>query len=127
MWTDSLRDVLEESSAAGGDFWYVLQRLEAERPFGWVHLLEQAAQGHGCTIHEGLSFSLERDWDNPEEFDGVSFFFGDRLSSVMSMDEFVRLLHLASTAYVRAFPQHRDSVLAALQRVNLRYAGKHAQ
>lgn len=122
MWTDSLHDAFEQSGTAGADFCYVLQRLEAERPFDWPHVLEQAAQGLGCTIHEGLSFALEGDGDSPEEFDGVSFFFGDKLSSVMPVDEFVRLLHLASAGYLNAFPENRDRVSVALQRVNARYA-----
>lgn len=121
-WTDEIRAPFNETGESGGDFWYVLSTLEHEKPMSFTYFLSKISNGYGCTIHEGLGFSLENDWDDPSEFDDVSFFAGEKEISLMPTRTFVNLLAIACNQYVAFFPNEQTTVMQLLGRIRDRYA-----
>lgn len=87
----------------------------------FVFFLGRVAEGFGCTVHEGLGFSLENDWDDPSAFDGVAFFVGGHESSVMPTGVFVQLLAVACEHYVDSTADDAATVLQLLDRIRSRY------
>lgn len=84
-------------------------------------LLKLASEGHGYSPIEGNSYSLDQDWDLPEEFDEVSFMFGDYESSTISPRYFVELMQVISDSYMDEHPNDKVSIEQSMARLKRRY------
>jgi len=121
LWLGTIESLLCSHSSGGADFYYLVATMVKEGRFSFPQLLSLATQGHGLTIHEGLSYALDQDWDNPASFDHIAIFVGDIESSALSIKDYLHLLHWAATTYAEIFPEHQSGVLEKLSAVLDRY------
>lgn len=120
-WLQAIEEYFE---GEGSDFYYLLDAMVKNSKIDFCDLLSNAAMGHGCTVYEGLMYSLDQDWDIPEEFSGVSFFVGDVESSVLSVEKYLSLINFAALKYLDLFPDRQDRVINSLSHVENRYGGR---
>ena len=118
---DAVIATFDSNGAGGRDMFYLLRTLLTEGKMRFPQFISDAAKGHGCTVHEGLSYSLDRDWDSPENFDEVKFFVGDLESSALKIDDFIFLLQTACTAYLAKNPGDHDFVTGNMMHLIKRY------
>lgn len=74
-WLQSVKDQFNEKGVGGGDLYYLLETMIPEGKMTFPQFLSDAGLGQSCKMHEGLSMSLDQDWDNSEAFDEVNFFY----------------------------------------------------
>lgn len=122
MWTDNLRGNFKKFGAEGEDLLYLLTRLEKEQSMSLIYMLGQASKGLGVNIHEGLGYVLENNYEDPNDFEGVTFLFGDHESEVMKMDVFLCLLNDACASYIDLNPKEADTVIRLLGLIRERYS-----
>ncbi|CAB3912415.1 hypothetical protein LMG26788_04866 [Achromobacter pulmonis] len=83
-----------------------------------------ASRGFGFTVSEGFSYSLDQNWDDPENFNEVSFFVGEMETSSIPVPDYVSLMKNAADIYSAFFPDEGDSVLRSAERLKERYSRK---
>ncbi|MDN3236283.1 hypothetical protein [Pseudomonas sp. WAC2] len=83
---------------------------------------KRCVEGFGFNVRGGLFYLLDQDWDDPSEFNEVSFFIGDVDSSSISVPEFVSAMEVAVLTYVKEFNDEKDTVLNCLSKLKLRYS-----
>ncbi|MDQ1816773.1 hypothetical protein RBA41_26065 [Massilia sp. CCM 9210] len=120
-WLFFVKDEFDARGAGGGDFYYLLQTMLKEEEQTFPQLVFDASSGCGCTVHEGLSYSLDQDWDCPDLFDEVVFFIGDIESSKLSIGEYVDLIKASSDAYCFYFQSDLGAVMKNVERLICRY------
>lgn len=120
-WLLTIKENFDEKGAGGSDFYYLLQTMLNEKKFTFPRLVFDASNGIGCTVHEGLSYALDQDWDHPDDFNEVNFFIGEIESSKLSVDEYIYLMKIASEAYLSFFSIDTESVKRNLERLIFRY------
>lgn len=81
-----------------------------------------ASRGEGVSVGEGYYYALDQEWDDPEEFDEVSFFLGEMESSSIGVADYVALMEIAADVYVNNFPEERDRVQRSVNRLKERYS-----
>ena len=121
-WLKSVKDKFIAEGPGGGDFLYLLEIILSEGNANFIQILNQAANGHGCIAHEGLSYSLDQDWDDPSLFDEVTFFVGDNESSTLSINKYLSLIDVACQAYISLFPNEKEIVSENFNRISHRYS-----
>lgn len=120
-WLSSIENAFLRKGIAGEDFFYLLQTMVVEGNITFLDLLCNASQGYGCVIHEGLSYSLDQDWDNPNLFNGVSIFVGEIESSVLPVDDYLNLMRIAADEYVVINFDAGEIVLKYINEIVARY------
>lgn len=95
----------------GQDFFYVIQTVIDEKRHTFKSIVEDAAVGCGCVVHEGLGYSLDQDWDNPSLFDEVVFYIGNYETTALSVKDYFSLLLIAINAYVASYPEDKEELL----------------
>jgi len=123
-WLQFAKDEFGAKNIGGGDFYYLLQTMLSEKRMSFPQLLSGAARGMGCTVHEGLSYSLDQDWDDPSSFNEVVFFVGDVESSTLNVADYLELIEIASNAYLSFFPDDAEEVRRNFEKIVSRYRGK---
>ncbi|CAM3269498.1 hypothetical protein PSFL6913_25860 [Pseudomonas fluorescens] len=83
-----------------------------------------ASRGVGFSVSEGFFYSLDQDWDDPEDFSEVSFFLGEVETSSIPVPDYVSLMKIAADVYSTFFPDDGGSVLRSVERLEERYSKK---
>jgi hypothetical protein len=81
-----------------------------------------ASRGVGFSVSEGFFYSLDQDWDDPEDFNEVSFCLGEVETSSIPVSDYVLLMKVAADVYSAFFPDEGDSVLRSAARLEERYS-----
>ena len=72
-----------------------------------------------------MGFSLDMDWDYPDQFDKVFFFIGDmngNESSSMTFDTYIKLIKALSISYIMENPTKKETINFYLNKIINRYA-----
>ncbi|MDQ1835618.1 hypothetical protein [Massilia scottii] len=120
-WLAIVKEAFDEKGAGGRDFYYLLNTMLSEGKMTFPQLVLDAGGGIGCTVHEGLSYSLDQDWDDSDFFNEVVFFVGEMESSKLSVCEYIHLIKVASDAYCSHFPIDSEAVARNVARLICRY------
>jgi len=119
-------EVLKESfSSTDADYEGLYELIEASIVRGRTNFpafIYDASQGHGFSVAEGFFYSLDQEWDDPEEFNEVSFFLGEALTSSIPVADYVSLMKIAADVYSAYFPDERDGVQRSAERLEKRYS-----
>ncbi|OCG58373.1 hypothetical protein A9G41_04020 [Gilliamella sp. Nev5-1] len=120
QWLKKIEKKLIEND--GGDLYSLLEIMYKEQKMNFLQFLYDASKGIGCSPSEGCGYALDQDRDNPEEFDEVSFMFGDYESSTISPPKFVELMQIISNSYIEAHPKDKDSIEFYMNKLRERYS-----
>ncbi|MFR0688901.1 hypothetical protein ACLUTX_05875 [Enterobacterales bacterium AE_CKDN230030158-1A_HGKHYDSX7] len=123
-WLEKLK---ESFSSTGLDYEELYGLIEASIARGRTNFpafIYEASKGFGGSVGEGYFYSLDQDWDNPEEFDEVSFFLGEMEVSSISVADYVSLMKISADVYSAFFPEDKSSVLNSARRLEERYSKK---
>ncbi|WP_179280638.1 hypothetical protein [Bordetella genomosp. 1] len=75
-------------------------------------------------MSEGFFYSLDQDWDDPKDFNEVSFFLGEMETSSISVFDYVSLMKIAARVYATFFPGEASGVLKSAEKLEERYLKK---
>ena len=89
-----------------------------------LKFIYEASKGFGFSVGGGYFYSLDQDWDDPEEFNEVSFFLGEVGTSSIPVFDYVFLMKIAADVYSEFFPEERGGVLNSAKRLEERYSKK---
>ncbi|MDE1483436.1 hypothetical protein [Xenorhabdus bovienii] len=106
----------------GRDLYDIIHESLLNEKISFPNFLFNASNGHGFSPSEGCGYALDQDWDIPEEFDNVAFFFGDFESSEIPPNQFVMLMQHISDAYINVFPDSKEVIERNMKRLRERYA-----
>ena len=123
-WLKEVMIEFDKKGAGGTDFLYLLDTMLQEQNISFMEFIEKAANGFGCTIHEGLYYSLDKNWENPNLFNEVTFFVGDIESASLTILDYLELLKTATSAYISSQPEDAKMALQHLNSVTERYQKK---
>ncbi|MGS7253754.1 hypothetical protein ACQ7NP_21810 [Pseudomonas anuradhapurensis] len=124
FWLEKLK---KSFASTGLDYEDLYELIEASIERGRTNFpafIYEASKGFGFSVGEGYFYSLDQDWDDPEEFNEVSFFLGEVETSSVSVFDYVFLMKIAADVYSAFFPEERDSVLNSAKRLEGRYSKK---
>ncbi|MDC9607347.1 hypothetical protein [Xenorhabdus griffiniae] len=119
-WLDETKEYLINND--GEDLYYLMFTMLSEEKMSFIKFLLDASKGIGCVVHEGLEYVLDQDLDYPEDFDLVTFYVGEFESSEITPNQFVMLMQYVSDAYIKAFPDSKDTVERHMKALTERYA-----
>ncbi|MFM9928084.1 hypothetical protein VLK31_34290 [Variovorax sp. H27-G14] len=122
IWLEKLKAKFAASAIYSDDFYDLLNEAVIDKRISFAGILFDAAKGHGCRVSEGFFYSLDQDWDNPSEFDGVAFFIGDIESSVMPVKDYLALIKIAAEVYLESFPEEMKRIFDSLEEIEKRYS-----
>ncbi|WP_140920959.1 hypothetical protein [Limnobaculum xujianqingii] len=105
----------------GADLYELILTMLKKQRMSFSSFLYDASRGIGNTIREGLGCSLDQDLDNPDEFDGVIFWFGDYESSTITPQHFVRLMQAMSDSYINYHPNDKVKIEGYMNKLKERY------
>lgn len=111
-WLEKSKEFLEKNGAI--DLHFLLETMYVKKVMSFVSFLSEASDGTGITVSEGHSYSLDQDWDDPDDFDEVSFFHGEMESSSISPEKFIQSLEHIASNYIESEPTHKDIVYEKL-------------
>jgi hypothetical protein len=121
-WLKEITIAFDKKGAGGADFLYLLDTMLQEKNISFMQFIERAANGFGYTIHEGLYYSLDQNWENPNLFNEVTFFVGGIESESLTIPDYLALLKTATSAYISSHPADTEMALQYLNNVTERYA-----
>ena len=110
-WLTPIEHHFDAKGSGGQDFYYIIQTILDEKRLTFKKILENAAVGCGCVVHEGLYYSLDQDWEDPRLFDEVVFFLGDYESSTLAIKDYFYLLQIAIDGYIPTSPEDKEDIL----------------
>ncbi|WP_156183768.1 hypothetical protein [Chromobacterium sp. LK1] len=122
QWICEIREYLDGFGTGGEDLYHVLSSVLLEDKMNYLQFLARASEGHGCHVHEGLGYSLDQDWDFPEDFDEVAFFVGYFESSTLKVSEFLLAISCISKAYVERHVEDKQAVERYIGKIRSRYS-----
>lgn len=123
-WLEKLK---KSFASTGLDYEDLYELIEASIERGRTNFpafIYEASKGFGFSVGEGYFYSLDQDWDDPEEFNEVSFFLGEVETSSIPVFDYVFLMKIAADVYSAFFPEERDSILNSAKRLEERYSKK---
>jgi hypothetical protein len=123
-WLQPICSVFKKKGPGGEDFLYLLDTMLQEKNIPFMKFLENASNGVGCTVHEGLYYSLDQNWEDPALFDEVTFFVGSYESYSLSIPDYLELLKITTDTYISNVPADANLALMYLAATEERYAGK---
>lgn len=121
-WLESLKESLASTGADYEDLYELIETSITRGRTNFPAFIYDASQGVGFSVSEGFFYCLDQDWDNPEEFNEVSFFLGEVETSSIPVSEYVSLMKVAADVYSGFFPDERDGVLKSAKRLEERYS-----
>jgi hypothetical protein len=113
-WVQALEPDFKAEGPGGEEFFYLLDTMLDEGRIPFLRFLEDATNGFGCTVHQGLYYSLDQDWEYPELFNGVAFFVGYHESGSLSVKDYLSLLAKAVNSYIAEVPENEKIALEML-------------
>ncbi|BBR55315.1 MULTISPECIES: hypothetical protein [Pseudomonas] len=123
-WLESLK---ESFASTGLDYEDLYELIEASIVRGRTNFpafIYDASRGVGFSVSEGFFYSLDQDWDDPEDFNEVSFFLGEVETSSIPVPDYVLLMKVAADVYSAFFPDEGESVLRSAEILEERYSRK---
>jgi len=105
----------------GGDLYEIIYETLSRNRMSYLAFLKMASEGKGVSPSEGNGNSLDQDWDIPEEFDKVIFFFGEFESSSMSPSKFASLMQYITDIYTNAYPEDKKTSMHSIEQLKARY------
>lgn len=105
----------------GRDLYDIIFETLEKNKMTYPTFLNMASEGHGFSPSEGNGYALDQDWDIPEEFDEVSFMFGDYESSTLSPQKFVELMQVITDSYITEYPENKDTIERSMTKLKERY------
>ncbi|OLU22205.1 hypothetical protein BVH03_25330 [Pseudomonas sp. PA15(2017)] len=123
-WLEKLKESFASTGLDYGDLYELIEASIARRRTNFPAFIHEASRGNGFSVSEGYFYSLDQDWDDPEEFSEVSFFLGEVETSSISVLDYVFLMKVAADVYSAFFPEERDSILSSARRLEERYSKK---
>ncbi|MDM3888409.1 hypothetical protein QSV36_22795 [Pseudomonas sp. BCRC 81390] len=124
FWLEKLK---KSFASTGLDYEDLYELIEASIERGRTNFpafIYEASKGFGFSVGEGYFYSLDQDWDDPEEFNEVSFFLGEVGTSSIPVFDYVFLMKIAADVYSEFFPEERGGVLNSAKRLKERYSKK---
>lgn len=124
--SDNLKKIFEENN--GQDLLYLILRYMENNGHAsnkFIKMLDLSSNGYGIFISEYMGFSLDMDWDYPDQFDKVFFFMGDmneNESSSMTFDTYIKLIKALSISYIMENPTKEETINFYLNKIINRYA-----
>ncbi|VFS48582.1 hypothetical protein [Budvicia aquatica] len=106
----------------GRDLYDIVHQVLSLDKMSYTSFLKMASEGYGCSPSEGCGYALDQNWDDPEEFDEVSFMFGDYESSTISPQHFAELMQVISDGYINANPKDKASIEHYMGKLRERYS-----
>jgi hypothetical protein len=116
---------LKESFASTGldyeDLYDLIEASITRKRTNFPAFIYDASRGVGFSVSEGFFYSLDQDWDDPENFNEVNFFLGEVETSSIPVPDYVSLMKIAADVYAAFFPDDRGSVLRSAEKLEERY------
>ncbi|MWP62725.1 hypothetical protein [Gilliamella sp. Pas-s25] len=119
-WLEKTKKLLVDNG--GAELYCLLEVMYKEQKMNFLQFIYDASRGIGAVISEGVEYILDQDLYNPEEFDGVTFVFGDFEGFPMSVQQFISLMQIVSDAYTEAHPKNEDSIEFYMNKLRERYS-----
>jgi len=123
-WLESLKESFVSTGLDYEDLYELIEASMARGRIKFPALIYNASRGFGFSVSEGFFYSLDQDWDVPEDFNEVSFFLGEVGTSSIPVPDYVFLMKVAADVYSAFFPDDRGSILRSAERLEERYSKK---
>ncbi|TBV08075.1 hypothetical protein [Stutzerimonas kirkiae] len=123
-WLEKLKESFASTGLDYEDLYELIEASIARKRTNFPAFIYEASRGSGFSVSEGYFYSLDQDWDDPEEFNEVSFFLGEVETSSIPVLDYVFLMKTAADVYSSFFPEERGSVLRSARRLEERYSKK---
>lgn len=123
-WLDALKESFDSTGLDYEDLYALIEASMVTKKIDFPAFIYDASHGFGFTVSEGFSYSLDQNWDDPENFNEVSFFVGEMETSSIPVPDYVSLMKNAADIYSAFFPDEGDSVLRSAERLKERYSRK---
>lgn len=121
-WLERLKDSFDKTGLDYEDLYGLIEAAMLRGRGNFPAFIYDASQGVGFSVGEGFFYSLDQDWDDPENFSEVSFFLGEQETSSIPVADYVSLMKVAADVYSAFFPDDRGSVLRSAERLEERYS-----
>lgn len=121
-WLGKLKERFSATGLEYEDLYELINASIIRKRTNFPAFIYEASKGFGFSVGEGYFYSLDQDWDDPEEFDEVSFFLGEVETSSISVFDYVALMRIAADVYSNSFPEERGSVQGSAKRLEDRYS-----
>lgn len=119
-WLISIKKDLYKND--GRDLYDIIFETLKSNKMTYPSFLSRASKGHGFSPSEGNGYVLDQDWDIPDEFDEVSFMFGDYDSLALKPQRFVELMQMITNSYINEYPEDKKIVEHSMARLQERYS-----
>lgn len=123
-WLEKLKESFASTGLDYEELYGIIEASIARGRTNFPAFIYEASKGFGFSVGEGYFYSLDQDWDNPEEFNEVSFFLGDMEVSSISVADYVSLMKISADVYSAFFPEDEGTVLTSVRRLEERYSKK---
>ncbi|QXH34341.1 hypothetical protein [Pseudomonas muyukensis] len=123
-WLESLKESFASTDLDYEDLYELLEASIVRGRTSFPTFIYDASRGVGFSVSEGFFYSLDQDWDDPEEFDEVSFFLGDVEISSIPVSDYVLLMKVAAYVYSAFFSDEGRDVLRSAEILEERYSKK---
>ncbi|WP_373824662.1 hypothetical protein [Achromobacter insuavis] len=123
-WLEGLKESFASTGLNYEDLYELIKASIARGRTSFPALIYDASKGVGCSVSEGFFYSLDQDWDDPKDFNEVSFFLGEMETSSISVPDYVFLMKIAASVYSSFFPSEGIGVLKSAERLEERYLKK---
>lgn len=75
-WLEKLKESFASTGLDYEDLYELIEASITRKRTNFPAFINEASKGVGFSVGEGHFYSLDQDWDDPEEFNEVSFFLG---------------------------------------------------
>lgn len=123
-WLESLKDSFASTGLDYEDLYELIEASIERGKISFPAFIYDASRGVGFSVSEGFFYSLDQDWDDPKDFNEVSFFLGEVETSSISISDYVFLMKTAANVYSAFFPKEGGGVLRSAEKLEERYLKK---
>ncbi|WP_236190261.1 hypothetical protein [Pseudomonas paraglycinae] len=124
VWLESLKDSFSSTGLDCEDLYHLIEAATVRGKTNFPAFIHDASRGYGFSVSEGFFYSLDQDWDDPENFGEVCFFLGEVETSNIPVADYVFLMIIAADIYSYFYPDERVSVLRSAEKLEERYSKK---
>lgn len=122
VWLEKLKESFSSTGLGYEDLYELIEAAIARGRTNFPAFIYDASRGVGVSVSEGFFYSLDQDWDDPEDFNEVSFFLGEVETSSLPVPDYVFLMKIAAHVYSTFFPDDGGAVLRSAERLEKRYS-----
>jgi hypothetical protein len=121
-WFESLKESFASTGLDYEDLYELIEASIARGRTNFPAFIYDASQGLGFSVSEGFFYTLDQNWDNPDDFSEVSFFLGEVETSNIPVHDYVALMKIAADVYSTFFPDEGKGVLRSAEKLEQRYS-----